>query len=388
MTDTWNNTAKRIVPGLTFLVMLATLAMVEAGCTNHHSGPFVRKNALWVGSNVTTGFYSEFTKLPHLGIEPDPTVFNLSPALLLPRGIIFDKSNNLWGTNCEGPTSDGSITKFTSDQLRHLFTVTNPDPNVFIQDQGDGVTLDCPKGLAFLKGNLYVASSGSTDGFPAIVEFSKDQLRVTGPSTPDPYTYFVPKTFNFGELGQLQFDKKDNLWVTDLNNRVVYGWKFSALDSIAGKGGSASSPLRLDPDFTVRWNAFNFLDGLAFSPSGNMWLTDHANNQLYAFTPDQIISNIPNQTPTIIINPVPITTPSGTTDSLVTPTWLSIQSNGYLWVTNSHSDNFGSVAGYDASQLKVSGSPIPEQFFDSNPTGGNFQHPVTLTFGLSIRQSF
>ena len=383
LTDASRSTGKRVLR--VFILTLTTFAMVEAGWINNsHSAPAWSKESLIVTSNVQTGFYSVFTKLSQLGNPPIPTVFDFSPELQLPRGIILDKSNNLWGTNCGGPSSDGSITEFSKDQLQHLFSQDNPVPKIVIHDLGGGVTLDCPKGLVFLKNNLYVASSGATDGFPAIVEYSKDQLKVKGSSTPDPFTYFTSPVF--GELGQLQFDKKHDLWVPDLNNQAVYGWKLSALNSVAGKGGNATAPLILNPDYILKSSSFTFIESIAFDPSsGNLWAADHHNNQLYAFTPAQIIANASNQVPTIIIDPVAITTPGGTTNSLVTPTWLSIQSNGYLWVANSHSDTFGSVAGYTAGSIKTSGSPTPAYFFDSDASGGNFNHPASLAIGMKLK---
>jgi len=378
------NTGNSVVRRLGVLVIFATLAMVVGAWTNDHTWRPPAKETLIITSNVQTGFYSGFSKLSKLANPPFPTVFDFSPALELPRGIIFDKSTNLWGTNCAGPSSDGSITEFSRPQLEHLFIHDNPVPKVFIQDVGGGSTLDCPKGLVFLKNNLYVASSGATDGFPAIVEYSGDQLKMKGSSKPDPFTYFVSPAF--GELGQLQFDTNKNLWVTDLNNQAVYGWKLSSLNSIAGMGGNATAPLILNPDYLLKSTSFRFLEGSAFDPTtGNLWVTDHHNNQLYAFTPDQITANASNQVPIIIISPVALTTPGGTTNSLVTPTWLSFQSDGYLWVTNSHSDTFGSVAGYAANSIKTSGSPTPVQFLDSDASGADFNHPVSIAVSLKLK---
>ena len=379
MTDASRSAGARALRRFSVLVMLAALAIVEGGWTSDEQWRAFAKESLIVTSNVPAGSYSVFTKLSSLGINPFPSVENFSPALVLPRGITLDKSNNLWGTNCSGPTSDGSISMFSKNQLQHLFLKDNPTPTVFIEDQGDGLTLDCPKGLVFIRQNLYVASSGSTDGFPAIVEFSKNQLQVKGASTIDPFTYFVSDTPVFGELGQLAVDKKGNLFVPDLNNQVIYGWTPSSLNSVAGKGGNAAQPLKLNPDYILRSSSFTFLEAAAFDGSGKLWVSDHHNNQLYAFTPSQITENAPNEVPTIIISPVTLTTPTGSTSSLLTPTWLSFQSDGYLWVTNSHSDHFGSVAGFAANSIKTSGSPTPQIFFDSDPSGGNFDHPVSLT---------
>jgi hypothetical protein len=99
-----------------------------------------------------------------------------------------------------------------------------------------------------------------------------------------------------------------------------------------------------------------------------------------AFSSSQLDSS-GSPTPAITITATAV----GATQSLDDPIGLAFDRNGNLWVENTDSDNFGSLAQFTAKQLKTGGALTPNVFLDSNAAGSNINSPELITFGPSIK---
>ena len=77
--------------------------------------------------------------------DPSPQFSNESAFLLLPAGLAFDNSQNLWVANCSDLTlGTGSIAEFTAAQLADLGSNSTPNPNQTLLDDGSFTILNCP----------------------------------------------------------------------------------------------------------------------------------------------------------------------------------------------------------------------------------------------------
>ena len=115
--------------------------------------------------------------------NPSPQFFNESPFLLLPAGLAFDSSENLWVANCSDfILGTGAIAEFTAAQLANLGSNSMPDPNTTLLDDGSLTILGCPWGAQFdAAGNLWITNRA----IPNLVSYSPAQLAVGGALTPD-----------------------------------------------------------------------------------------------------------------------------------------------------------------------------------------------------------
>src|SRR5579862_4579780 len=69
--------------------------------------------------------------------NPPPQFSNQSPFLLLPAGLAFDSSENLWVANCSDfILGTGAVAEFTAAQLANLGSDSTPDPNTTLLDDG------------------------------------------------------------------------------------------------------------------------------------------------------------------------------------------------------------------------------------------------------------
>jgi streptogramin lyase len=137
----------------------------------------------------------------------------VTPAIVItssnfdPRFVTFDKAGNLWTDNQNGD----SIAEFSVSQL----SSSGPkSPAVVLSDDGSG-SLSGPGEIAFDKnGNLWVPNGG---GVNTVVEFSKDQLGVSG--SPVPAVKLDSAAFDspFSAV----FDTKGDLFVMNFTGLIM-----------------------------------------------------------------------------------------------------------------------------------------------------------------------
>jgi hypothetical protein len=299
--------------------------------------------------------------------NPPPQFFNESAFLLLPAGLAFDSSQNLWVANCSDfILGTGAIAEFTAAQLANLGSNSRPDPNKTLLDDGSLRILGCPWGAQFdATGNLWIVNRT----LPNLVSYSPAQLSVGGALTPD--TTITSTSFNSPR--GIVFDASANLWIVENQNQQVLAYRAATLAAALGHSG------QVNPDIIISSSSFGDPRAIAFDGGGNLWLTDATGKLLKFAAADLAMSGTP--TPTVIITATPVATLDGIAMSLDLPEGIAFDSAGNAWVANLDSDNAGSLAEFTPAQLATSGSPSPAVFLDSDIFGTNIHQPSLLTFG-------
>ena len=299
--------------------------------------------------------------------NPPPQFSNESAFLLLPAGLAFDNSQNLWVANCSDFVfGTGAIAEFTAAQLANLGSNSMPDPNTTLLDDGSLTILGCPWGEQFdAAGNLWVTNRT----IPNLVSYSPAQLAVGGALTPDT----TITSTSFDSPRSIAFDASANLWIVENQNQEILGYKAATLATALGHSG------QVNPDIIISSPSFGDPRAIAFDAGDNLWLTDATGKLLKFAAADLAMSGTP--TPTVIITATPVVTLDGIALSLDLPGGIAFDPAGNAWVANLDSDNAGSLAEFTPAQLATSGSPSPAVFLDSDIFGTNIHQPSLLTFG-------
>jgi len=299
--------------------------------------------------------------------DPPPQFFNESPFLLLPAGLAFDSSQNLWVANCSDFIfGTGAIAEFTAAQLANLGNNRTPDPNKTLLDDGSLTILGCPWGAQFdAAGNLWITNRS----IPNLVSYSPAQLAVGGAITPDT----TITSTSFESPRGIVFDASANLWIVENQNQEILAYKAATLAAALGHSG------QVNPDIIISSSSFGDPRAITFDGAGNLWLADATGKLLKFAAADLAMSGTP--TPTVVITATPVVTLDGIALSLDFPEGLAFDPDGNLWVANLESDNAGSLAEFTPAQLASSGSPSPAVFLDSDRFGTNIHQPSLLTFG-------
>lgn len=299
--------------------------------------------------------------------NPSPQFSNESAFLLLPAGLAFDSSQNLWVSNCSDFTlGTGAIAEFTAAQLANLGNNSAPDPNTTLLDDGSLTILNCPWGAQFdAAGNLWITNRM----IPNLVSYSPAQLAVGGALTPDT----TITSTSFSSPTSIAFDASANLWIVENQNQQILAYKAATLATALGHVG------QVNPDIIISSSSFGDPRAIAFDGAGNLWLADATGKLLEFVAADLAMSGTP--TPKVTITATAVVTQDGIALSLDFPEGLAFDPAGNLWVANLDSDNAGSLAEFTPAQLASSGNPSPAVFLDSDIFGTNIHLPALLTFG-------
>ena len=299
--------------------------------------------------------------------NPPPQFSNESAFLLLPAGLAFDSSQNLWVSNCSDFVfGTGAIAEFTAAQLANLGSDSMPDPNTTLLDDGSLTILGCPWGEQFdAAGNLWVTNRT----IPNLVSYSPAQLAVGGALTPDT----TITSTSFDTPTSIALDASANLWIVENQNQEILAYKAATLATALGHSG------QVNPDIIISSSSFGDPRAIAFDGGGNLWLSDATGKLLKFAAADLAMSGTP--TPAVTITATPVVTLDGIALSLDLPEGIAFDPAGNAWVANLDSDNAGSLAEFTPAQLATSGSPSPAVFLDSDIFGTNIHQPSLLTFG-------
>jgi sugar lactone lactonase YvrE len=358
------------------LPLIASLGLLVAACGGGGSSGAVpaptAPPGLWVPNFFGANVVAFDARQRAQSGTPNPALTNKSAAIDSPEEALFDASGNLWITSCSDPViGAGAIMEFTSDQLKNLKKDPTPNPNVILSDDGSFNIFGCPYGQAFANdGSLWASNRFSAD----LVNFTPSQLSVGGVQFPN--TKIVSSSF--GNPEGIQFDAAGTLWVADIEESEIFGFKAATL--AAAQGTLAD----LTPDIINSSASLNGPADVFIDPAGNQWVSNCLGDTVVEFAASDVAAS-GSPTPVVVLNSTSVSTPPGASFSLDCPEGVVFDKSGNLWVSNAVSDNFGSIVEFTPDQLTASGSPVPNIFLDSDPAGDNLNQPALFSFGPSVK---
>lgn len=243
----------------------STTLTVGPDATVTHSVNYIQREgtgALWIPTNK--GFIKGYadSQLATSGtVEPRGS--------LLQTGIneqaVFDQSGRLYVSN----STDNAI-----------YSAIGGLPAI----QGANTKLKRPRGMAFDKnGNLWVTSGGDivgagTAGDDLLLAFTPAQLQAGGNQTPS----VVLTSTSFVNPVAVAFDADGGLWVS--NTGTFGGSNNGSIIKLNPANLSASGSVTA----ATTISGLDSPTGLAFDPSGNLWVADFTTNRVLKFTPAQL----------------------------------------------------------------------------------------------------
>ena len=203
-----------------------------------------------------------------------------------------------------------------------------------------------------------------------VLEFLSTHIEVNGNSKPE-LTGNLPAP-GFGAPQGVTFDSSGNLWVLD-GGTVATGGKIPpTVDEFTTAQLPKLTNTGLTPNAVIGSTAFGFPQQLVFDSSGNLWVSDAANNQVFEFTPGQLGGGA-NVTPALVLISNPAFNGS---------LGIAFDSSGDLWIANNNlSRANGTIFEFSAAQLSgVSGARtlVPNAILQSN--GTSISLPWALAF--------
>jgi secreted PhoX family phosphatase len=234
-----------------------------------------------------------------------------------------------------------------------------------------------PQGVTFdPDGNLWVLDGGTlmTGGKipPTLDEFTTTQLPTLTNSGVTPNAVIGSADFGFPQ--QLVFDSSGNLWVSDAANNKVFEFTTGQLS-----GGANVMPALI----LTSAPAFNGSLGIAFDSSGDLWIANNnltgASATIFEFSASQLsgLSGTHTLVPTAILQS------NGTSVSL--PWALAFDSIGNLWVSN-QDGTIDTVVQFSKAQLAAltpaPTAPAPAVTISS--TGSGATKTIDAPTGLAI----
>jgi sugar lactone lactonase YvrE len=231
-----------------------------------------------------------------IGSDPEPSAGNIG----YPASVALDSQGNLWVADngfsrvleYVPPFTNGMSAKLAIGQPSTSPTSTNPCN----QTGGDASasTLCFPTGVTFdSKGNLWVSDSGNSRVLEYVPPFSTGMAASLELGQPAAEAFTANQPNNGGTSASSlygptnsTFDSSGNLWVTDGNN-------FRVLEYVPPfTNGMAASTVIGQVNFTggegngtTVANVMVFPFQSVFDSSGNLIVTDAANNRALIFAP-------------------------------------------------------------------------------------------------------
>lgn len=237
--------------------------------------------------------------------------------------------------------------------------------------------------LALIVALVAVACGGGNNGSPSqplsglwvanladALEFLNTSIEASGNATPA-LVVNLPAP-GFGAPQGVTFDPGGNLWVLD-GGTVATGGKIPpTVDEYTLSQLSTETTSGLAPTAAIGSANFGFPQQLVFDSSGNLWVSDAANNEVFEFTTSQLTGGA-NVTPALILTSSP---------SFNGSLGIAFDSSGNLWIANNHlSGAAATIFEFSAKQLAgLSGAETlaPAAVLQSN--GSSLSLPWALAF--------
>ncbi len=216
-----------------------------------------------------------------------------------PVAATFDNAGNLYVSESGGPGANCRVTQFQPPFVNggmNASIVIGQTDFVTGSCEAGGVPAAgsfCQAGIAVdANGNLWVADANSNRvlQFAAPLSSGMSATVVIGQANFTSASSGVSSTNLQAPVG-IAFDSSGNLWVADTsNNRVLqFTPPFTinmAATLVLGQPDFDQRPPNDDPiTGTISARTFNGPQGLVFDGSGNLWVSDTANNRVLQFSP-------------------------------------------------------------------------------------------------------
>ena len=175
-----------------------------------------------------------------------------------------------------------------------------------------------------------------TGGFtPTLLRVDTAVLRDSGQATVTAATAVTPRGSSPSALTGIAFDPSGTMWIASADDSLLLAFPPGALAS----SGAAS------PGVVIRSLAGSLRapSALAFDRAHRLWVANFGNGTLVRFDPDQLTASG---------SPAPAVVLTGPAH----PTALAFDAAGTLWVADVHDS---SIYAYAAAQLEASGAPAP-----------------------------
>ncbi len=283
-------------------------------------------------ANIVLGQPSLYT-----GSSNQQLVLNLKD-LSNPYSATFDSSGNLWVADF----GNNRVLEFKPPfSTNEVASVVLGQPNMFGSTCTTTPTGLCsPSGLAFdLSGNLWVADETNS----RVVEYLSSNL-ITGDGAanvlgqPDMFSNGCATTpTGLCYPTALTFDPSGNLWISDTGNQRVLEYLSSNLITGDGAADVLGEPDLVSRTCTTTPTGLCGPYGLAFDPTGNLWISDFGNSRVLEYLSSNLITgdgaaNVLGQPDFTSSSPNQDGAPSPTT--LYYPAGLAFDPSGNLWISD------------------------------------------------------
>jgi sugar lactone lactonase YvrE len=206
--------------------------------------------------------------------------------------------------------------------------------------------------------------------FNNVLEFLETNIMHNGNSAPE-LMGNLP-TPGFGAPQGVTFDSNGDLWVLDGGTLTTGGTIPPTVDEFTTGQLPTLTNSGITPNAVIGSADFGFPQQLVFDSSGNLWVSDAANNKVFEFTTGQL-SGGANVTPTLVLTSTPAFNGS---------LGIAFDSSRDLWIANNNlSGASATVFEFSASQLSgLSGAHtlVPAAILQSN--GTSISLPWALAF--------
>lgn len=321
-------------PWLAGCSALAAAALVAGSRTVAlGAAPFPRANHAEVF--VVNNLISTITSYDSANTPSGSSLTTFYLGLDLPDSLAFDPSGNLWVANFGNDT--------VVEYPHQILDGRSPDPSVSISADARA-SIDGPTAIAFdPAGDLWVGNTlGNT-----LVEYRHSELRSGSPTPAVRISTDSEKSID-GPTA-IAFDPAGRLWVANYNSNTVVAFASTELST-----GSPRPTARIESD---RAGDINSPAGLAFDPSGDLWVANNLADTLVEYQRRELTARSP--TPAVSIS-------AGARGALDGPAGLAFDPSGDLWVAD-YGD--GRVEEFGPSQLDSTSSPAPRETISGPRTG-------------------
>ncbi len=256
-----------------------------------------------------------------------------------PSGITFDPTGNLWISD----TENNRIVEYLSSNLitGSPATVAIGQPSLYTSSADQQYILnlkdlDYPSSAAFdSSGNLWVSEYENNRVLEFNPPFSTNEVASVVLGQPDMFSSGCATTPTglCGPVG-LTFDPSGNLWISDTNNQRIVEYLSSNLITGDGAANVIGQPDMFSSACTLTPTGLCGPQGIAFDPSGNLWISDQYYSRVLEYLSSNLITgdgaaNVLGE-PDLVTNNGCTTTPTGFCD----PEGLAFDPTGNLWISD------------------------------------------------------